>query len=158
MVRGFAVLPLVLIVTATGCSTSGGGGAPDGGDDAPVDGDGGAPCLFCTDGGPNVDASLGQRAYTRLIGCDSLDGCHVTSAGGLTFPPANPPHFAIDAASSERPSMLRIKPYDPWNSYLFLKVYGDGGIDGTCMPQGTCPDPAVQSLFYDWIEAGCQPP
>jgi hypothetical protein len=51
--------------------------------------------------------------------------------------------------------MVRVKPGDPSASYLYLKVLGDGGIDGGRMPYGaTTYDPRLPELFFAWIEAG----
>jgi hypothetical protein len=60
----------------------------------------------------------------------------------------------IDVPSTQRPELPRVAPGDPWRSYLFLKVLGDGGIDGAPMPPSSAPDPRIPAVVYAWIEAG----
>jgi mono/diheme cytochrome c family protein len=59
--------------------------------------------------------------------------------------------------SSEQPSLQRVKPGDPDNSYLYRKVTGAAGITGARMPFGGPPLSAAQiQLIHDWILAGAQ--
>jgi hypothetical protein len=60
----------------------------------------------------------------------------------------------IDVPSIERPDLFRVKPGDPMQSYLYLKVLGDGGIEGGRMPLGFAYNPRIPAMFFDWIEAG----
>ncbi len=62
----------------------------------------------------------------------------------------------INVPSSEDPSMLRVKPFDPENSYVYLKLACEGGIIDACMPLGSLtPERSHDAtLFHDWIEAG----
>jgi hypothetical protein len=64
----------------------------------------------------------------------------------------------IDVLSTEAPGMLRVAPFDPLKSYVYIKLWCDGGIaDGGCMPLGQVRTPAaaqLAQLFHDWIEAG----
>jgi hypothetical protein len=148
-------------VVAIACETNG-GASGDGGLDAADDSSNDAAadvtsCFFCGDGGTD-DASVPQRVFDRLLGCNGVEPCHCCGAAGLTYPSDDPTRLLINVKSTEMPSMVRVKPYDPLASYLYLKVRGDGGIDGTCMPQGNCPDPVLEALFYEWIEAGAQGP
>jgi hypothetical protein len=64
----------------------------------------------------------------------------------------------VNVRSSERPDMFRVHPYDPLGSYLYLKVLGDGGIDGGRMPLGESADPRTPPLIESWIEAGAPAP
>jgi hypothetical protein len=59
----------------------------------------------------------------------------------------------VNVPSTERPELVRVAPGRPGDSYLFLKLVGDGGIDGAPMPGGTS-DPRMVALFGAWIEAG----
>jgi hypothetical protein len=130
-------------------STSGGGGA---GDDA----EGG--CGFgCADA--MADVSLAMRAQVSLQRtCTGQVGeqfCHQLDAGGMTLRTSgdNFPQI-IDVPSSEVPSMVRVRPGRPPDSYLYLKLVGDGGIEGGRMPFGGPYDAGVAELFQAWIEAG----
>ncbi len=60
----------------------------------------------------------------------------------------------MNVASSERPSLARVAPGDVASSYLYLKVVGDGGIDGGRMPLGGPFDPRLAPFLASWIEAG----
>lgn len=60
----------------------------------------------------------------------------------------------VGVASVENPSLRRIAPSDPANSYLYRKITG-AGITGDRMPQGLPPlsDRDI-SLIRDWIRRG----
>ena len=60
----------------------------------------------------------------------------------------------VNQASHENPSLSRIKPNDPANSYMYRKVNGTG-IVGERMPFGLPPlsDAQIQ-LLRDWIRRG----
>jgi hypothetical protein len=64
----------------------------------------------------------------------------------------------IGIPSYERPDLLRVKPFDPESSYLYLKVLGDGGIEGGRMPLGGTFDERGVELVRGWIEAGAPTP
>ena len=60
----------------------------------------------------------------------------------------------VHIPSVENPSLLRILPNDPANSYLYRKITGSG-ITGDRMPQGQAPLTDAQiSLIRDWIRRG----
>ncbi len=137
------------------CST-GSNAAPN---DAGADVDSGVPCLLCKDVEPfDLDASIGRKAYDEMDRCNGVE-CHSCGTGGLTFPLGNEAENVINVPSTENPSMVRVLPGDPLRSYLYLKVWCDGGIDGGCMPRNqTVYNPAIPELFFAWIEAGAPPP
>ena len=84
-----------------------------------------------------------------------IEGCHgVTAPSGLVFRPGTEFAAIINVRSTERPELFRVKPGDPAQSYLYLKVLGDGGIDGGQMPLNGPFDPGVPEMFFAWIEAG----
>jgi uncharacterized protein (TIGR03118 family) len=66
----------------------------------------------------------------------------------------------VNVASIEQPSLLRIKPNDPTNSYLLQKIEGAPGISGSRMPLGCgsnsdpCLDQATIDLVKTWISQG----
>jgi len=83
-------------------------------------------------------------------------GCHPPNQG-LDLEAGNAFGSIVNVSSSEQPSLLRVKPGDPDNSYLYKKVLGAAGISGSRMPQG---GPFLTStqlqLIRDWILAGAQ--
>jgi mono/diheme cytochrome c family protein len=83
-------------------------------------------------------------------------GCHPPNQG-LNLEAGNAFADIVSVNSSEQPSLMRVKPGDPDNSYLYKKVAGAAGISGSRMPQG---GPFLTSaqlqLIRDWILAGAQ--
>jgi hypothetical protein len=65
----------------------------------------------------------------------------------------------VNVRSTERPDLFRVQPFEPRNSYLYLKVLGDGGIEGGRMPlDEVVPDQRIPELVGAWIEAGAPDP
>jgi uncharacterized protein (TIGR03118 family) len=60
----------------------------------------------------------------------------------------------VGVASIENPTLMRIKPNDPTNSYLIQKIEGAAGISGARMPQG-CPttQPCLDQATIDQVKA-----
>ncbi len=144
----------LLAALVMGCSPEPAAATTDGGES-----DTGDPFGDLDAGDPfTADTSLGRKARGFLGSCNGNEGCHVSGVAGLTFPPGDEARYVIDASSSERPSLLRAKPFDPSASYLYLKLLGDGGIDGSRMPPGQPFEPRLPALFFEWIEAGCPAP
>ena len=64
----------------------------------------------------------------------------------------------VNVASEEQPSLLRVAPNDPDNSYLVHKIEGRPGIVGGRMPLGgPFLDEATFAAVKSWIEGGAQP-
>jgi hypothetical protein len=60
----------------------------------------------------------------------------------------------VNVPSVEMPSLMRIAPNDPPNSYLYRKITG-AGITGDRMPQSLPPLSDAQiSLVRNWIRRG----
>jgi hypothetical protein len=60
----------------------------------------------------------------------------------------------VNVPSVEMPSLMRIAPNDPQNSYLYRKITG-AGITGDRMPQSLPPLSDAQiSLVRNWIRRG----
>jgi hypothetical protein len=83
-------------------------------------------------------------------------GCH-TGAGapqGLMLDAANSYGLLVDVASSEVPSILRVAPGDPDNSYLVQKLEGSASA-GARMPFGRPALPqATIDVIRQWITDG----
>jgi uncharacterized protein (TIGR03118 family) len=66
----------------------------------------------------------------------------------------------VNVASIEAPTLSRIKPGDPGNSYLVQKIQGAAGISGSRMPLGCgsvanpCLDAATINLVVTWVNQG----
>ena len=60
----------------------------------------------------------------------------------------------VNVASNQMPSLMRVRPSDPNNSYLYRKILGTG-ITGDRMPQGgPFLNDAQISLVRNWIRRG----
>lgn len=138
-----------LALVVSGCTASSAHEAPDAG---------AIFCLACVDGG---DASVPAEIQVTLQTSCAYGGveltCHGVGAGGLTLGTANDFAQIVGVPSVERPDMLRVAPGHPEESYLFLKLVGEGGIEGGPMPGGAT-DPRLIALFGTWIDAGAPAP
>jgi len=128
---------------------------------APADAGIDAPTL----GGPpdplDSDAAIPARVSavfgTTCAGIGGESSCHANGAAGLHLVLGDGGDL-VGVPSTERPSMLRVRPFDPEQSYLYLKVLGDGGIDGSTMPPSSRYDPRYAALMQAWIAAGAPSP
>ncbi|RMF56542.1 MAG: hypothetical protein D6748_13260 [Calditrichaeota bacterium] len=68
----------------------------------------------------------------------ALSGCHVgtTAPFGLDLSEGKAYGNLVNMPSGEIPTLMRVKPNDPDNSYLVLKLEGDPRIQGQQMPFG----------------------
>jgi hypothetical protein len=155
---GTKVVPLALaFALATGCGTRAATGASDAGEpQRTFDLDGGRPAdplAF------DSDASLGARADQVFAGCQGgpESACHALGEAE-THLRLGPNGDLVNVRSFERPELLRIRPFDPAGSYLYVKVLGDGGFDGGRMPLDGPYDPRLAPFIASWIEAGAPSP
>lgn len=106
------------------------------------------------------DAAIGARV-DALFGSSCVGGpetaCHGSAAAGLTLRLGERGDL-VEVPSTERPEMVRVRPFQPESSYLFLKVRGDGGIEGGRMPLDAPEDPRIADVVRSWIEAGAPNP
>jgi hypothetical protein len=83
-------------------------------------------------------------------------GCH-DSLGrqeGMILTSGRAYSMVVGVASVETPSLVRVAPSDPANSYLYRKITG-AGITGARMPQtGSVLTDAQIKLIRDWIRRG----
>ena len=158
LVRGAAVASIGALASCT--SAAGSAPATDAGDE-----DAGAPSFL--EGGlidPLAsDASYALRVdtlfHTTCAGVGGESFCHGAGASQLRLVIAFDGGDVVGVRSIERPDLERVAPGDPLASYLYLKVLGDGGIDGGRMPLNSgIYDSRLTTLIYDWIEAGAPPP
>ncbi|MBI4531949.1 MAG: hypothetical protein HY709_10580 [Candidatus Latescibacteria bacterium] len=87
-------------------------------------------------------------------------GCHAGSfpAEGMSLEAGKSYDNIVNVSSGEVPSVMRIKPFDPENSYLYRKIRGEQraiGGSGSQMPLGGPFLSAEQmKLIEDWIKQG----
>ena len=83
-------------------------------------------------------------------------GCHdpLGRQEQLILSPGRGYAMVVGQPSVESPSLQRVKPLDPANSYLYRKINGSG-ITGDRMPQGgPYLSDAQIKLVRDWIRRG----
>lgn len=87
--------------------------------------------------------------------CSQL-GCHDTlgQQSQMILTPGRAYGSTVNVPSVEMPSLRRIAPNDPANSYLYRKITG-AGITGDRMPQSLAPlNDAQITLVRNWIRRG----
>lgn len=109
-------------------------------------------------GGEPVDPNA---TFTRVQNeiftptCASI-GCHdpLGQQSQMVLTPGRAYGAIVNVPSVEMPSLMRVNPGDPANSYLYRKITG-AGITGDRMPQSLPPlDEAKIRLVRDWIRRG----
>jgi hypothetical protein len=83
--------------------------------------------------------------------------CHIGASApeGLQLDAAHSYNLLVGVPSNEQPSLLRVKPGDPDDSYMVHKIEGLPGIDGGQMPLGETPLPqATIDAIRQWITNG----
>jgi hypothetical protein len=86
----------------------------------------------------------------------ATSGCHVGAGApqGLRLDDANSYALLVGVASSEAPTVLRVAPNDPDNSYLIQKLEGTAAV-GAQMPLGGTPlEQAAIDVIRQWISDG----
>jgi hypothetical protein len=118
-----------------GGSSSGGGGSSSGGGTVTAD-----------------FQSIQQNVFTPIC-----SPCH-SGAGapfGLNLDATHSYNLLVGVASGEVPSLNRVKPGDPDNSYIIIKLTNGPGIVGDQMPKGETPLPAATiAAIRQWIANG----
>lgn len=88
--------------------------------------------------------------------CHTGGGSSLPSSMNLTTAAATHASL-VGVASTQQPSLQRVNPGNPDNSYLVHKIEGRAGITGDRMPQGGAPlDPTLIANVRAWITAGAQ--
>jgi hypothetical protein len=83
--------------------------------------------------------------------------CHIGASApeGLQLDAAHSYNLLVGVPSAEVPSLMRVKPGDPDNSYMVQKIEGASGILGGQMPLGETPLPqATIDAIRQWITNG----
>jgi uncharacterized protein (TIGR03118 family) len=102
---------------------------------------------------------LQAQVFTPICsGCHSGVGTSLPGVQNLTA--GHTYGSVVNVPSIEQPSVLRIKPNDPANSYLVRKIEGTAGITGSRMPYGCgssydpCLDQATINQIIQWVNEG----
>ncbi len=106
---------------------------------------------------PSTLSFLQAKVFTPIC-----SGCHngsVATSGALpasqNLTAGNTYANIVGVTSHELPSLMRVKPGDPANSYLVQKVEGAAGISGVRMPAGGTPlDQVTIDQIKSWVAAG----
>jgi uncharacterized protein (TIGR03118 family) len=106
---------------------------------------------------PSTLSFLQTKVFTPIC-----SGCHngsVPTSGALpasqNLTAGNTFANIVGITSHEVPTLMRVKPGDPANSYLVQKVEGAAGISGVRMPAGGTPlDQVTIDQIKSWIAAG----
>jgi hypothetical protein len=109
-----------------------------------------------TGGLPPDPTATFTRIKTEILPTCSAVGCHgrIAPQQNMILEPDRAYAMIVNVHSVEMPSLFRINPGDPTNSYLYRKISG-AGITGDRMPQGGpyLTDAEIQ-LVRDWIRRG----
>jgi Ca2+-binding RTX toxin-like protein len=94
-----------------------------------------------------------QPIFTdRCVECHSGGG----APEGLRLDAANSYNNLVNVNSREVPTLKRVKPSEPNNSYLVHKIEGNAAVGGQ-MPLGQAPLSTTQiNLIREWISAGAE--
>ena len=101
-------------------------------------------------------SSIQQNVFS--VSC-ALSGCHLGASApfGLDLSEGNAYGNIVNVASQEVPSLTRVKPLDPDNSYLVRKIEGAPGIVGERMPRGRAALSQEKiDAIREWIDAGAE--
>jgi hypothetical protein len=83
--------------------------------------------------------------------------CHIGASApeGLQLDAAHSYNLLVGVPSVEESNLLRVKPGDPDDSYMILKIEGAPGIDGGQMPLGETPLPqSTIDAMRLWVTNG----
>ncbi len=105
-------------------------------------------------GGEATFSAVQSQIFTASC---AFSGCHggASPAQGMNLSAGQAYAAIVNVSSNQRPSLDRIEPGDPDNSYLLRKVNGGPDIAGSRMPLGGAQlSQALRDLLRDWIQAG----
>src|SRR3984885_10309125 len=117
----------------------------------------GQPLSSSSSGGP-VPLAATFDAIQANVFTPICSVCHIgaTAPEGLMLDAAHSYNLLVDHPSTEVPSILRVAPGDPTNSYIIQKLEGHAAVGGQ-MPLGETPLPASTIAFIaQWITDGAQ--
>jgi hypothetical protein len=110
-------------------------------------------------GGPPPETATFTRVKNEVFtrSC-ALPGCHAapreTANEGLVLSEGEAYGNIFNVPANQNPSLMRIKPNDPDNSYLVRKITPFTDINGGRMPQSGSITDAQRKLVTDWVLRG----
>ena len=145
---------LAVITSLAGCAGNGDGlnskGLPIGSSGAGSTGGTGGTGPFTAD-----FQSIQDNVFTPIC-----SPCHsgASAPEGLMLDAAHSYNLLVGVPSTEVPTLNRVKPGDPVNSYIIIKLTNGAGIVGRQMPLGENPLPqATIDVIRQWITNGAPP-
>ena len=149
------VLPLRIVAATVACLLAGcaGSGGGSGGTAKPA-------CVAPPPAQRTVSfANNIQPIFNRSC---ALSGCHAPGSlgGNLDLSAGHSYNQIVNHDAFQQPRRKRVKPGDPDNSYLVMKIEGTPGISGLPMPQncpvpppgGQCLGPDDDPAIRKWIQ------
>ena len=107
-------------------------------------------------GTPTADfESIQENVFTPIC-----SPCHsgASAPEGLMLDAAHSYNLLVGVPSNEVPTFDRVKPGDPADSYIIIKLTNAPGIVGNQMPLGEKPlEPATIAAISQWITNGAPP-
>lgn len=110
-------------------------------------------------GGPPPETATFTRVQNEVFTptC-ALAGCHLgpkqAANEGLVLEAGAAYANIVGIPSNQNPSLMRIRPNDPDNSYLVRKITPFTDINGGRMPQSGSITDAQRQLVTDWVRRG----
>jgi hypothetical protein len=110
-------------------------------------------------GGPPPETATFTRVQNEVFTptC-ALAGCHLgpkqAANEGMVLEAGAAYANIVGIPSNQKAPMLRVKPNDPDNSYLVLKITPFTDINGARMPQSGFITDAQRKLVIDWVLRG----
>jgi Bacterial Ig-like domain len=138
---------LAVLACVMGCAGNGEGLDASGQPILPDSGNGGSSGPVTAD-----FQSIQDNVFTPI--CSK---CHIGASApeGLQLDAAHSYNLLVGVPSVEQPSLLRVDPGNPDQSYMVLKIEGAPGIEGGQMPLGETPLPQdTINAIRQWISNG----
>ena len=135
---------MLLLGSAAGCAGNGDGLNSDG---EPLTAGGSTSTTVTAD-----FQSIQDNVFTPICA-----KCHVGASApeGLQLSEGNAYNNLVGVPSTEQPSVLRVDPGNPADSYMIRKIMGTSGISGAQMPYMLPPLPtATQAAMAQWVTNG----
>jgi hypothetical protein len=110
-----------------------------------------------TPGGPGGPVTADFQSIQDNVFTPICSVCHIGAGApeGLQLDATHSYNLLVGVPSVEEPTLLRVKPSDPANSYMLHKIEGAPGIVGGQMPLGETPLPqATIAAISQWISNG----
>jgi len=110
--------------------------------------------------GPDTtNVSFSNQVQPIFTSNCALSGCHAGASAiyGQDLSAGHAYSSTVNVPSYENSKIMRIKPYQPDSSYLYLKITGASGISGVRMPYQRSPlDSADILTIKAWINQGAK--